>query len=93
MGRICGDPIGSISQSPAVRLFQTTEVTPSGVGISAAVTPGIGDAFGPVEKALRETFLPALFEVLVEGALERGVTRLPVKHTVLDLPDPTRMSP
>ena len=28
------------------------------------VTPGIGDAFGPVEKALWETFLPALFEVL-----------------------------
>ena len=26
------------------------------------VTPGIGDAFGPVEKALRETFVPALFE-------------------------------
>ena len=28
------------------------------------VTHGIGDAFGPVEKALWETFLPALFEVL-----------------------------
>ena len=24
-------------------------------------TPGIGDAFGPVEKALQENFLPELF--------------------------------
>ena len=28
------------------------------------VTPGIGNAFGPVEKALRETFMPDLLEVL-----------------------------
>ena len=28
------------------------------------VTPGIGDAFVPVEKPLRETFVPALFEGL-----------------------------
>ena len=26
------------------------------------VTPGIGVTIGPVEKALRETFVPALFE-------------------------------
>ena len=37
------------------------------------VTPGKGDAFGPVEKAPRETFLPALFEGLREGAPEREV--------------------
>ena len=43
------------------------------------VTPGIGDAFGLVEKALRETFVPALFEGLVNGIPERGVTRLLVK--------------
>ena len=57
------------------------------------VTPVIGDAFGPVEKALQETFLPALFEELGEGAPERGVTRLPVKQAGLDLPDPTLTAP
>ena len=38
------------------------------------VTPGIGDAFGPVEKPLRETFVPAPFQGLGQGAPERGVT-------------------
>ena len=42
------------------------------------VTPGIGDNFGPVEEALRETFLPALFQGLVEGTPGRGVTYLTV---------------
>ena len=50
------------------------------------VTPGIGDAFVPVEKALWETLLPALFEGLVEGASERGVSRLAVKQAQLALP-------
>ena len=36
------------------------------------VTPGIGDVFVPVEKALRKTLLPELFEGLGEGAPERG---------------------
>ena len=31
------------------------------------ITPGIEDALGPVEKALRETFLMALFQGLGEG--------------------------
>ena len=57
------------------------------------VTLGIGDAFGPVEKALQETFVPALFEVLGEGAPERGVTHLPEKKAGLALPDPTQMAP
>ena len=43
------------------------------------VTPGIGDALIPVDKAMWETFLPSPFEVLGEGAPERGVTCLPVK--------------
>ena len=33
------------------------------------VTPGVGDAFRPVETALKETFVPALFEGLGEGVL------------------------
>ena len=57
------------------------------------VTPGIGDAFGLVEKALRETFLPDLFEVLGEVSPERGVTRLPVKEAGLYLPDSTQKAP
>ena len=57
------------------------------------VTPGIGDAFGPVEKSLWETFLLALFEILGGGSPEREVTRLPVKQAELALPDPTLTAP
>ena len=57
------------------------------------VTPGIGDAFGPVEKPLRETFLPAIFKGLVEGAPEKELTCLPVKQAVLALLDPTLTAP
>ena len=39
------------------------------------VTPGIRGAFVPVEEVMRETFLPALFQVLGEGAPCKGVTR------------------
>ena len=42
------------------------------------VTPAIGDAFVPVEEALRETLLLAIFQGLGEGAPGRGVTSLPV---------------
>ena len=54
------------------------------------VTPGIGDAFRPVETALKETFIPALFEVLGNVVLEQGVTRLTVKQAGLALPDPSQ---
>ena len=57
------------------------------------VTPGIGNAFVPVEKALQEIFLPALFKGLGEGSPERGFTRLPVKQAGLALPDPTLTAP
>ena len=57
------------------------------------VTPGGGGSFGPVEKALKETFVPALFEGLQEEVPERGVTRLPVKQVGLDLPDPSQTAP
>ena len=43
------------------------------------VTPGVRYSFGPVEEALKETFVPALFEVLKEGMPEQGVTRLSIK--------------
>ena len=57
------------------------------------VTPGIGDASGPAEKALRKTFVPVLFEGLGDGVPERGFTRLPVKQVGLALPDPTQTAP
>ena len=57
------------------------------------VTPGVGDAFGPVEEALKEIFVPALYKGLREGVSEQGITRLPVKHVGLDLPDPTQTAP
>ena len=43
------------------------------------VTPGIGDAFVPVEEEIAKAFLPALFEGVGDGAPGRAITRLPVK--------------
>ena len=57
------------------------------------VTPGVRDSFDPLEDALKETFVPALFKGLQEGVPERGVTRLPVKQAGLDLPNPTQTAP
>ena len=57
------------------------------------VTPGVGEAFGPVEEALREIFVPALFEGLREGVPEHENTRLPVKKSGLALPDPIQTAP
>ena len=57
------------------------------------VNPVIENAFGPAEKVLRETSMPDLIEGLVEGAPERGVTRLTVKQLGLALPDPTHTAP
>ena len=57
------------------------------------VTPGIGYAFCLVEKAPRETFLPALFEGLGEGAPDIGVTCLPAKQGGPDLLYPTLTAP
>ena len=56
-------------------------------------TPGIGDAFGPVEEEIATAFLPALFEGVGDGAPGRAITRLPVNQAGLALPDPTRMAP
>ena len=49
------------------------------------VTPGVGEAFGPVEEALRDIFVQAPFESLREGVPEREITRLPVKQAGLAL--------
>ena len=57
------------------------------------VTPDIGDAFSPVEEALRETFLPDLFQGLGEGVSGRGFTCLIVKQLGLALLDPTQTAP
>ena len=57
------------------------------------VTPRIGGAFGLAEQALRKTFAPTLLQSLGEGTPRRGVTRLPVKHVVLALPDTTKTAP
>ena len=57
------------------------------------VTQGIGDAFGPVETALKETFVLALFEGLGDSISERGVTCLLVKQVGLALPEPYQPAP
>ena len=54
------------------------------------VNLGVSDSFGPVETALKETFVPELIEELREGVPEQGVNRLPVKQAVLALPDPSQ---
>ena len=46
-----------------------------------------------VEEALREIFVPALYEDLREGVPEREITRLTVKQAGLDLTDPTQTAP
>ena len=50
------------------------------------VTPGVGDA-------LRDIFVPELYEGMREGVPEREITRLMVKQAGLDLPDPTQTAP
>ena len=57
------------------------------------VTPEVGEAFGPVEEALREIFFPALFEGLRKGVSYREITRLPVNQAGLALPDPIQTAP
>ena len=57
------------------------------------VTPEIRDAFGPAEQVLRETFIPALLQGLVEVTPGRGFICLPVKLAELALPDLTKTAP
>ena len=57
------------------------------------VAPGLGEAFSPVEEALPEIFVPALFKSLREGVPEHKNTRLPVKQVGLALPDPVQTAP
>ena len=57
------------------------------------VTPVVGDSFGPVEEALKETFVTAFFKGLQEGVPEQRVTRLPVKQAGLSLTNPTQTTP
>ena len=52
------------------------------------VTPGVGAAFGPVEEALQEVFVPALFQGLTEEIPTRENSCLPVKQAGLAILDP-----
>ena len=53
-------------------------------------TPDIGMAFQVVEDALRNTFLPALFQGAMSQIPGRAITGMPVKLAGISLPDPTR---
>ena len=57
------------------------------------VTPGVGAAFGPVEEALQEVFVPALFQGLTEVLPTRDNTRLPVNQADMAIPDPVKTAP
>ena len=52
------------------------------------VTPGIREAFCPVEEALYKSFLVDLFHSATTSILERGVTYLPFKQDVIAIPIP-----
>ena len=54
------------------------------------VTPGLGEAFDPVEEDLQEIFVLALFRGLSEGLPTRENTHLPVNQAGLALPDPVQ---
>ena len=54
------------------------------------VTPDVGLRFAPLESALAEIFLPALFGASVEEiAKMRNILALPVKFAGLGIPDPS----
>ena len=53
------------------------------------VTPDIGKVFHPVEDALREAFLPALFSGASYKIPGRAVTDLSVNQAGISLPEPT----
>ena len=53
----------------------------------------MGTAFGLVEEALREVFLPYLFRGLMEGLTTRANNRLPVKQVGMAIPDPVQTAP
>ena len=55
-------------------------------------TQGLGMEFWPVEKSLREEFLPDLFLGAEVHMPDRKVTGLTVKHSWLAIPDPTLMA-
>ena len=46
-----------------------------------------------MEEEIAKAFLPALFEVLGDGAPGRAITHLPVKQAGMALPDPTQTDP
>ena len=69
-------------KTPVDCLCRTEEVPPAGVGSCAARHP--------VEDALQEVFLPALFREGTSQIPGRAVTSLSVKQAGISLPDPTQ---
>ena len=57
------------------------------------VTTDIGDAFLPLDTALRDVFLPDLFQGVGKGAPGQGFTRLLAKQVVIHLTDPINTAP
>ena len=65
-------------QAPAARIFSLQKSLQQEWAFVQQVTPGIGDAFGPVEEEIATVFLPALFKGVGDGAPGREITCLPV---------------
>ena len=93
MDRVGENPVGVAQNHPQSAYAVLQKSFQQEWTFMQRVTPGIGDAFGPAEQALWETFIPALLQGLGKGTPGRGVTRIPVKQAVLGLPDPTNTSP
>ena len=52
-------------------------------------TPGVREAFRPVEEALQQYSLTSPFRGDTNSIMERGATRLPIKQSGISIPSPT----
>ena len=52
------------------------------------VIKGVGESFPAIEQEMSQTFLPALFDDVIEGNPRRELACLPIKFAGLSLPDP-----
>ena len=80
MGGVRGDPTGGIPQAPAVRLFQTTETTPAGGGISAAGHPWNRRRLWPSRETAAGDFLASYLQGIGRGGTRERVN-LPASET------------
>ena len=62
MGRVGGDTVGVAQNPPQSAYAGLKKSLQQEWAFVYRVTPGIVEAFGPVEESLRDTFMQALFQ-------------------------------